>query len=146
MKRMRWRIALTEPLLASGWFIARGLPEPSQVEFKGHTSKSPQSEGGVGRHGYLNVTLLWTKLTLSQANTLRDLYNDSVAQASGLLFMSILRMDGTNPGKDWIDVSGRPDLSDIVADAPIIGARGFMVSNITLKLGNVAIVNDPASF
>jgi hypothetical protein len=144
--RLRWRIATTEAGLASNWFIGLGLPEPTQVEYNDHTTKNPQSEGGVAKHGYHNVKLLWTKLSPSQAWQIRSLVDSAIAGATGTLFMTTTRLDGSNPGVDWIDISGRPDMSQITPEAPIIGASGYSHNNITLTLNNVTVINDPASF
>jgi hypothetical protein len=144
--KLRWRIATTEAGLAKNWFIGLGIPEPTQIEYMDHSVKNAQSEGGTARHGYHSVQLMWRKLSPYQAYQLKSNHDAAVASATGLLFMTVSRLDATNPGADWIDISGRPDMSPVAPEQPIISANGYSHANIILTLNNVSVVNDPASF
>lgn len=143
--RLRWRIATTEAGLASGWFIGLGLPEPTQIEYNDHSTKNPQSEGGTARHGYHGARILWRKMSVNQAYQIKNRVDAAIASATGLLFMTIVRLDGSSPGADWIDISARPDMGPIAPEAPIIGATGYSHNNVVLNLNNITVVNDPAS-
>lgn len=144
--RLRWRVATTEAALSNNWFISLGLPEPTQIEYSDHTIKNSQSEGGTARHGYHTVKIMWSKLSPFQAWTLKNVHDNAKASATGLLFMTVSRLDGSKPGVDWIDISGRPDIGPIAPEQPIIGANGYVHDNVVLALNNVTVLNDPASF
>jgi len=144
--RLRWRIATTEAGLANNWFIALGVPEPTQVEYKDYSVKNSQSEGGIARHGYRTIKIMWKKLSPFQAWTIKTMHDNAKASATGLLFMTTLRLDASKPGGDWIDISGRPDMGDIAPEQPIISANGYSHDTVVLTISNVTILNDPASF
>lgn len=123
-----------------------GIPLPSQTQYRDHAVRVSQSEGGMARHGYRNFESLWLKLTPCQADDLRTIVDNTKPEngGSGLLYMTIKPLDGSNV--DWMDISGKPDLSDIAPDAPIIGAVGYIHSNIKLRLNNVAVISTDPTF
>jgi hypothetical protein len=82
-------------------------------------------------------------LSPNQAADLKDLVDAAIA-ANGLLYATIKPLDGS--GVAWMDISGYPDLSDIAPDAPIIGADGYMHSNILLNFNNVTVISTSPSF
>ena len=139
----KWRMTDTLVDLERSLLVRYGIPTPSQVQYKDHTKRVSQSEGGIVRHGYRNLEVLWLKLDQCQADSVRDFYEAAKAGA-GLLYMTVKPLDGRNVA--WMDVSGRPDLSDIAPDAPIIGARGYIHSNIKLTLNNVVVITEDPTF
>ena len=141
----KWRIANAEADLPSNPLFSHGIPSPTQVEYRDHTTRISQSEGGVARHGYINCKMLWLKLTPNQATIIRDFVDDAKS-GSGLLYLTINRLDGSTSGYGWVDISGRPSLSDIVPDQPIVGASGYLHSNVLLEMSNITILDDTPSF
>lgn len=141
----RWRIANAEVDLPMNTLFAHSIPSPTQVEYKDHTTRISQSEGGIARHGYINAKILWGKLTPNQAATIRD-FVETAKSGTRLLYMTINRLDGTTGAYGWVDLSGRPTLSDIAPDQPIVGSTGYLHSNIVLELSNITILDDTPSF
>jgi len=141
----RWRIANAEADLPMNPLFAHGIPSPTQIEYKDHTTRISQSEGGVARHGYINLKVMWGKLTTSQASTLRT-FVETAKSGTGLLYMTINKLDGSASNYGWVDISGRPTLSDIVPDQPIVASTGYLHSNIVLELSNITILDDTPSF
>jgi hypothetical protein len=141
----RWRIANTEADLPMNLLFTHGIPTPTQIEYKDHTTRISQSEGGIARHGYINVKILWTKLSPVQATIIRD-FVETAKSGTGLLFMTINKLDGSADSYGWMDISGRPTLSDIVPDQPMVGSTGYLHSNIILELSNITILDDTPSF
>ena len=142
----KWRIATAEADLPMNPLFAHGIPTPTQIEYRDHTTRISQSEGGVARHGYINCKILWTKLSPNQATTIRDFIDTAKAGATGLIYLTINKLDGTKSATGWADISGRPSLSDIVPDQPIVGATGYMHSNILLEVSNITILDEDPSF
>ena len=141
----RWRIANAEADLPANILFAYGIPTPTQIEYRDHTTRISQSEGGIARHGYINAKILWTKLTPYQATVIRD-FVETAKSGTGLLYMTINRLDGSTGTYGWIDLSGRPTLADIVPDQPIVGSTGYLHSNIVLELSNITVLDDTPSF
>jgi hypothetical protein len=144
----KWRITDSSAAadLQRSLLVRLGIPTPSQSQYRDHSQRISQSEGGIARHGYNNVEVLWTKLTPCQADTLRDIVDNSKAAAggTGFLYMTIKPLDGS--GVKWMDVAGKADLSDIAPDAPIIGASDYIHSNIVLRLNNVTVTSTDPTF
>jgi len=141
----KWRIANTEADLPANPLFVHNVPSPTQIEYRDHTTRISQSEGGIARHGYINAKILWTKLTPNQASLIRD-FVETAKSGTGLLYMTINKLDGSADSYGWMDVSGRPNLSDIVPDQPIVGATGYLHSNVVLELNNITILDDTPSF
>lgn len=139
----KWRIATTEAGLLKGPFFRRGLPSPSQVQFRDHSIRVKQGEGATVKHGYKNAEILWTKLSPIQSREIRDLV-DFALDNTGLLYVTIKPLDGT--GVDWMDLSGKPNLSDIAPDAPIVGAEGYVQSDIILNLNSIVVLDTTPTF
>lgn len=140
-----YRIAATEEGLERGYFHLMGIPIDVKTQYKDYTIKSPQGSGWVAKHGYKNVELNWESLNPRQLNVLRSRVESALNSADRLLYMTIPRNDGTSPSMDdWIDISGKPDLRDpTVLDGRTSGVH---LTNISLFLNDVEIVNDPATF
>lgn len=141
---VNWRIATTEGLLPSGLFIARGIPTPTQIEYRDHSVRVEQSEGGEARHGYHVFSALWLSLTPEQSYYLRAI-TEFARTNSGLLYMTVNRAMGAAIGDEWVDIRGRPRLSDIIPAAPIFASSGWMAQNIQLTLVNVVVLANPAA-
>lgn len=139
----KWRIANSQAGLTKGTLFANGIPTPSQSQYRAYTNKVPQGAGGTARHGNANAEILWTKLSPNQASCLRD-FIEAALSGTGLLYLTIKPLDGS--GIAWMDISGKPDLSDIAPDAPIIGADGYLHSNITLNLNKVVVLDTTPTF
>ena len=82
-------------------------------------------------------------MTREQAYILRKFVDDA---GSGLLYMTIQRLDGTKPNYGWVDISGRPDLSDIEPNGPMQFWGGHTHKNVTLTLNNITIVSESPVF
>jgi hypothetical protein len=123
--------------------IVAGMGIPSLATYKEYTEKASRGEGGVSRHGYRNCPVLWQKMTRAQAAALRRYVDDA---GLGLLYLTVQRLDGSNPTADWIDISGYPDLSDIAATAPMLFEGSHMHQNVLLTLNNVTVVNENPVF
>lgn len=140
----KWRIANSYAELTANLLVRFNIPTPSQVSYRNHSQRISQSEGGIARHGYQNIEILWTKLSPCQAKQVRDWVEASKIDngGNGLLYVTIKPLDGS--GVQWMDAAGRADLNDVAPDAPIIGASAYMHSNIVLKINNVTVLsNDP---
>ena len=140
---LKWRITDTLANLERSLFLRYGIPSPSQSQYKDHSQRISQGEGGMARHGYRNLEVLWLKITPCQADSIRD-FVESAKSGSGLLYMTVKPLDGTSV--EWMDISGKPDLSDIAPDAPLIAASGYIHSNIKLTLNNVTIIDTTPTF
>lgn len=140
-----WRIAVSEAALPLGSLMARGIPTPTQIEYRDHSVRVEQSEGSEARHGYHQCTILWLSLTPAQAFAIRLAVEYAHANG-GLLYMTINRAFGNTIGDEWVDVRGRPRLSDIAPAAPLFGSTGgWLAENVTLTLVNVVVLNNPAT-
>lgn len=130
-----WRIGLSDSTLIP--MIAAGIPVPSLCPYKDYTTKSSRSEGGVSRHGYQNCPILWQTMTREQAAALKRFVT---LAGQGLLYLTIQRLDGTQPSYDWLDISGFPDLSDIAPTPPMSFRGSHLHQNVLLTMNNVSIV------
>lgn len=144
MSIANWRIAVSEAALPNGAFIARGIPTPTQIEYRDHSVRVEQSEGSEARHGYAQVSLLWLSLTPAQAYAIRAICEFAHA-GTGLVWLTANRAFGNTIGDEWVDLRGRPRLSDIVPAPPLFGSTGgWMAQNVQLTLVNVVVLNNPA--
>lgn len=143
-KSYRFRIAGSEAGLAGANFFIIGLPEPVAAIYNDHSATRSQGEGGLARHGYNLSTLLWTRLSLSQArilDTLIDTAEATAGKGNGVLFLTLPK---TLAEGIWIDVSGvaiRPDWANLVDPQ----SEGRSYANIRLDLNNSLIVNEPST-
>ncbi len=142
----KWRITNNLSTINKGRFVNYGIPTPSQCSFLDHAIKVAQGEGGIAKHGFQQLTVLWTKLSPNQAADLKDFIKAAhpTNGGNGLLYMTVKPLDGEGWG--WYDVSGKPDLEPIAGDAPFVGADGYIHSNIILKLNNANIISTQPNF
>jgi hypothetical protein len=133
MIRNNWRIATNFANLNAGHFAYWKLPVPSMVTTRDHSVRASQGDGGVARHGFRNVSLLWNALSHSQGHTLRELVGSA---SSGILYATVYWTDGQSR---WVNLEGKADLSDLVPAPPFAGASGIIYENVTLSLNAVTI-------
>lgn len=141
----RIRIATTESDLAKGWLLyAHKLPRPDLPIYSDHSTKVAVTDGGQALRGFPSASMTWDRLTWEQARTLRKLIEDSLDSADGLIYATIDRSwNRAGSLEDWIDIKGRAHIPDM---PPVSGTDGRLNDNVTLFIGNVEIINDPASF
>lgn len=135
-----WRISSTSAGLAHGHFFARGLPPPNTPTFTPYTQKVPQSQGGISRQGYNNISILWDFMDAVQLKTLNGIVEAAIT--AGTIYATVDRADGTKLANDFIDVSGQAQPLEFTT---ISNARGVSFSNILLVLTNLVIDSDPST-
>lgn len=139
---LNWRMA-TASDLSKAYFFVIGLPTPVAFDYEGHTERTPQSTGGEKRQGYKTLSVVWSMLTARQSYRLKQLLEVVIA-ASTPLYMTIPRQDGDAClDQDWIDISGTPIMPKF-ASPP--NSRGVIHSPVELRINNITIENDPATF
>lgn len=135
-----WRIALASADLAKGAFFAWKLPAPQRPVYADYSVKVPQSQGGMTRQGYDNITLLWDELDGLQLNTLKTIVEAAIV--AGALYLTIDRADGSGALNDFVDVHGLPHPLEFT---PTASARGTVFSNVQLFVNNLTVDNDPST-
>ena len=136
------RIATTEAGLATGNFHVRGLPEPATIILVDHSVKQPQSTGGMARHGYHHASVIWERLTGTQANAIRALIETAEAtygQGNGTLWLTLPRTTGEESGLDLVDISGKAHMPDLQP------ATVGLYTGVTLTINNVTVENEPST-
>ena len=139
---MYWRIAATSAALPTSHFFALGLPPPNTLVYKGYTQMYPQSKGALSRQGYKNIVILWDSMDFVQLRTLTRIVEAAIASATGIIYATIERGDGSKLLNDFIDVSGT---CQPLTFTPVSNGRGVMFQNVTLTLQNIVITNDPST-
>ena len=139
------RLAVTEALLARGYLIQNWrLPTPSLPVYSDHSQIVTTSDGGQSLRGFRSFSLTFDTLDFLQRRTLRRIAEEGLDSADGLLFATVDRgWGGGGPIDDGIDVSGQVHIPQIT---PIGNSDGLASGGVTLVVGNLTIVNDPASF
>jgi hypothetical protein len=140
-----FRIALTEPGLAKGLFWVVGLPPPSTPPYRDHSVIVAKSDGSNREYGYKNVTIMWDRMTMQEGFVLHSTV-EAARDGTGLLFMTVLRGDGSGSGADWIDVSGRPGRVVLTPASPFNRNGQGTYDNVVLTVNNLSILNDPSSY
>jgi hypothetical protein len=101
------------------------------------------SDGGEALRGFRSFSLTFDTLDQLQRRTLRRIAEEALDSADGLLYATVDRgWNGAGPLDDWIDVSGQ---AHIPAITPIGNSDGKASGSVTLIVGNLTIVNDPAN-
>jgi len=138
-------LATTEAGLPKGSVVyALNLPMPSLPIYSDHSAKVTLSDGGQALRGFSSVSLTWNFLDWDQARILRELGEDSLDSADGLIYAKVNRAwNRSGSGEDWIDISGRPHIFDGTSAS---GTFAKISDNVTLLIGNHTIVNDPSSY
>lgn len=144
--RNLWRIATTEAGLATGYFVARRLPMPDLANYTDHQDRPGRSDGGMARHGYKSVNLTWQNLSPKDAVKIRALVQEAIDSATGRLYLTIDRNDGTNVAPDFIDVYGYPHMPTFSSSTVLASARNGrrIFNSVSLLVNNLTIVNDPS--
>lgn len=139
MNKYQYRIGLSQAGLVP--FVSYGIPTP-MVAYKDYSIKMPRSQGSVSKHGFKNAQLLFPSLTRDIGGVLYQLIED----AGDDLFLTINRYNGERIGYDWIDISGRPDLSDLAPTAPAYFWGIATYENVVLTLNNVTVITEAPVF
>lgn len=138
----RYRLATTEAGLATGanFFILQ-LPRPDLVTYADHAARFPAGRGGESRQGFESVSLLWNRLSASQAATLRRIITAAEVTGgpgNGTLYLTLPK---ANASSGWIDVSGIALMPEWVPEGG--EAQGY--GNVLLRLNAVTVENDPST-
>lgn len=135
----RWRIGLASNALR--YLRDLGIPEPTEWTYRPFSQRVSQSKGGEGIQGYKVLVLNWRDLSQFSLYILRTYIDSARAASPDLLYLTIPRADGTAPGRDWVDISGRVAWPDFQP-----GPKGHSGTNVVVRINNITIVNTPASF
>jgi hypothetical protein len=138
-----YRIGVSSATLRN--LFARGLPLPQQAVYNDHTNRRPQGGGGQGRHGYNNADILWRRLTAEQANIIYELINTAETtggQGNGTVWFTLLKTTAESSGPYWIDISG---IAIMPEWSPTENGHGVAYENVTLRINNVTVENDPST-
>lgn len=145
VKTCLYRIATSQAGLETGYFLARSLPIPELPTFQSFSTRRPQAAGGQARHGYKSCVLLWPRLTAYQANILYELIVEAettYGQGSGVLFLTLPRVDASAPGMNWIDISGIAILPEFETE---LQSHGLTYPNVRMTLNNVTVLAEPST-
>lgn len=134
----KWRIGLA----SNAFKYLRDLDIPAPlILYRSFSQRVPQSKGAQGLQGYKNFVLSWRDLSIASLYVLETYVTAARAASPDLLYLTIDRADGTAPGRDWIDVSGRVYWPEFEP-----GPRNRSGVSVGLVVNNVTIINTPASF
>ena len=139
------RLAVTEALLAQGYIVHNWrIGTPSLPVYSDHSQKVPLSDGGQSLRGFRSFSLTWDVLDSLQRRTVRRIAEEALDSAGGLIFATVDKgWAGVGPIDSWIDVSGQAHIPQIT---PIGNSNGLASSGVTLVVGNLTVINDPAVF
>lgn len=139
------RLATTEALLAQGYLIQNWrIPSPSLPIYLDHSVSVATSDGGEALRGFRSFSLTFDILDQLQRRTLRRIAEEALDSADGLIFATVDKgWAGIGPEGSWIDVSGNVHIPTIT---PIGNSNGLASGGVTLIVGNLTIVQDPAVF
>lgn len=135
-----WRIASTSGGLNHGHFFALGLPPPNTTNYRSYTERVPQSQGGIARQGYINISILWDVLDFEQLKTLNRVVEASIT--GGIIYASIARDDGSKLLNDFVDCTGVAQPLDY---QPVSNGRGTVYQSVTLVITNITITSNPST-
>lgn len=138
-----WRIATTQAGLPVGTFPTVGLPPVVQWFPRDYAVKTNDAEGGVSRDGFMSYEILWTRLDQAQLPAFMRVFNLTIG---GDIFLTGLWYDTVNPAIRWVDMSGKPDFTDPTPNVPAFADGQQVFSTARLRLNNVILVNDPATY
>jgi hypothetical protein len=139
MNKYQYRLGLSQAGMKP--FTSYGIPTPLVV-YRDYSIKMPRSQGSTSKHGYKNAQLLFPSLTRDIGGVLYQLVED----AGDALFLTINRHNGERIGYDWIDISGRPDLSDLAPTAPAYFWGVTTYANVVLTLNNITVITEAPVF
>jgi len=141
-----YRIGTSAATLATGGnLFARGLPIPRQAIYNDHSGRRPMGQGGEGRHGYINASLLWDALTVDQASIIRALIataETSSGNGNGTLWATIPKTTAQSSGIEWIDVSGIAIMPQWIPEERV---HGLVYENVVLRLNDCTVEAEPST-
>lgn len=140
-----YRISTSLAGLATGWFIALGLPEPQIPFFQPYSVRTPQGLGGEGRHGYNNAFITWDELTREQAQVIQSLVSVveiTLGVGNAVLYLTMPRVDASSDGQAWVDISGKVKMPEWRSEA---WTQGIIYQPVTLGFNNVTVENEPST-
>ena len=138
------RLSLTELGLSTGYLYLRKIQPPNLIQYSGFTDLVTVGDSGQSRQGFANAILTWTNPSAKTVYYIRKYVDDSLS-GSRLLYATIPLNDGSTFYRQFIDISGVP-LVISAQETGQFGSRGIAFNAIELKLNNVTILNNPASF
>ena len=138
------RLSLTEVGLVTGYLWVRNIAVPNNIQYTGFAELISQADGGQSRQGFKNCELNWIN---SDSKTLYYVrrFVDNALTGNRILYATIPLNDGQALSRRWIDISGIP-LPISGEEAGNFGNFGIAYSGFSLKLNNVQIINNTASF
>ena len=139
-----WRIAITEAGLMLGNFPLVGLPPLVQFFPIDYSEKKGDAVGGVNKEGFATYEVLFTRLDTAQRSALGRIVN--AVESGQDLFFTGLWYDSVNPVIRWVDLKGKPDLSESTPNPPAFAYGQIVWSSTKLKFNDVILVNDPAVY
>lgn len=120
-----------------------GLPPVVQYFPRDYSTKTSDSEGGTSRGGYLRYEILWTRMDQAQNAVLQRILAEV---GKGDLYFTGTWWDTSNPVIRWVDLKGKPDLTDPTPNPPASSYGVQVFSTLKLSLNNVVLVTDPAVY
>lgn len=108
-----------------------------------YSTKKNDAEGGVHRDGFMTYELLWTRMVQDQLSALKRIFNATIGSD---IYITGLWYDTSDPVLRWVDMKGKPDMTDATPNVPAFAYGQQVFSTISLKLNNVVIINDPAVY
>ncbi|MCG3207331.1 MAG: hypothetical protein FOGNACKC_00931 [Anaerolineae bacterium] len=139
--RSYWRFASTLDRLDRGYLMLYGLPDPALFNYQSYAEEVQDSSGNVKRYGNATYILRWRQMDAAQTYQLKSLIEPIIA-AKGWLYMTADRADASAPGRDWVDLRGKPRLTEIAA---VANSRGRVFEEVSLQLSMVEIINTPSN-
>lgn len=140
-----FRISSSLSGLATGSFVAKGLPEPHIAFYQGFTVRVAQGLGGEGRHGYITAFIQWEEMVRHQAAFIQGLVAAAEVTAgvgNATLYLTLPRTDAISAGTAWIDISGKVKMPQWVTEP---WTQGFIYQPVTLSFNNVTVENEPST-
>lgn len=134
-----WRLSATSTLTNQNLF-ALGLPPVNTSNYRTYSQIVPQSQGGATRQGYINIPILWDDMTYNQFYTVFQI--NEAALTAGTIYATIDKANGTGLVNSFIDISGKPQPLEYTVAS---NGRGIIYINVTLRINNVTVINDPAN-
>jgi len=141
-----WRVAVTEPGLATGAFFNWKLPPPTVANFADHSEQKQRSDGTLAFHGRQILNIMWDILDAPQMGQLKFIINAGVT-AGDVIFMTIDRGFGATFGRDWVDIRGIPHEPVVTQGGPldyVTGAPHYR--NVQLFINEITILNEPSIY
>jgi len=145
LDKCSFRIALTDPGLATGYLHLYGLALPTTINYQGFSGEFSRGAGAKVLHGYKNCTLTWVDVDAKTVYRIKKFADDALASGTGLLYLTVPYNDGSVVGRTYIDISGVPH-PITTQEAGNISGLGLAYDNLQLFINNITIINNPAQF